>query len=416
MRTLFFLICVVIGLILGLWLTGTLPDMSGSSQVTTDAQTALDSSASDSTPVQTMETAPAGSNETLPAPTEQAEPDDIADKRAQEASVARPASYHDGIMRVAPAVVSVYASDSSDSADPAQTSQGSGVIVQADGIVLTNLHLIQDYGSITVVLNDGRTYPATLMGSDVETDLAVVRIAAEMLPFVKLNEAQPLQVGDIVLAIGNPFGVGQTVTQGIVSATRRRLANASVWQNFVQIDAAINPGNSGGALINSLGQLVGVNTAVFRGNSGAIGIGFAIPADLLAQVVPQIIENGSVSRGWLGLGAKELNMYPGLQQFVQEGAVITSVKEDSPADLTGVKPLDVVVQLGEQPIRNATQFLLAVSALPPGATVKLVLLRSPDPEALTEDRSTEPLSAMTYKVVLGKRPSVSQLLSPGGTD
>ena len=421
MRILFFLICVVIGLTLGLWFTGTLPNVSGSSQPTTNALTAADSSAADSTPAQATDKTLAEQSETLSEPAEPTEAvdapsDALGNKSAQEASMARPASYHDGIMRVAPAVVSVYASDTADSDDPAQTSQGSGVIVEADGIVLTNLHLIQDYSSISVVLNDGRTYPATLMGSDVETDLAVVGIAAEMLPFVKLNEAQPLQVGDIVLAIGNPFGVGQTVTQGIVSATRRRLANASVWQNFVQIDAAINPGNSGGALINSLGQLVGVNTAVFRGDSGAIGIGFAIPADLLAQVVPQIIENGSVSRGWLGLGAKELNMYPGLQQFVQEGAVITSVTEDSPADQTGVKPLDVVVQLGEQPIRNATQFLLAVSALPPGATVKLVLLRSPDPEALTEERNTEPPSAMTYKVVLGTRPSVSQLLSPGATD
>ena len=421
MRILFFLICVVAGLTVGLWFTGTLPNVSGSSQEATDALTVLNSTASDSTPTQTTGKAASGLTETLPESEESAQatdapPGDTGDKQAQDLTIANPASYHDGIMRVAPAVVSVYASNAIDSEDQAQTSQGSGVIVAADGIVLTNLHLIQAYSSISVVLNDGRTYPATLIGSDVETDLAVVRIAAEMLPFVKLNEAQPLQVGDIVLAIGNPFGVGQTVTQGIVSATRRRLANASVWQNFVQIDAAINPGNSGGALINSLGQLVGVNTAVFRGDSGAIGIGFAIPADLLAQVVPQIIENGSVSRGWLGLGAKELNMYPGFMQFVQEGAVITSVKEDSPAYLTGVRPLDVVVQLGEQPIRNATQFLLAVSALPPGATVKLVLMRSPDPEALNEDRSTEPLSTMTYKVVLGTRPSVSQLLSPAGID
>ena len=436
MRTLFLLICVVAGLSAGLWFTGALPNVSGSLQGTTDAYTDADSSTSVSGRAQRIETVLTDRGEALSEPAESAQPVDArsidalpnaalpndalpnntGDNQAQDVSMAQPASYHDGIMRVAPAVVSVYASNSSDSEDQAQTSQGSGVIVAADGIVLTNLHLIQAYTSISVVLNDGRTYPATLMGSDVETDLAVVQIAAEMLPFVKIDEAQPLRVGDIVLAIGNPFGVGQTVTQGIVSATRRRLANASLWQNFVQIDAAINPGNSGGALINSLGQLVGVNTAVFRGDSGAIGIGFAIPAELLAQVVPQIIENGSVSRGWLGLGAQELNMYPGFMQFVQEGAVITSVKEGSPAYLTGVQPLDVVVQLGEQPIRNATQFLLAVSALPPGATVKLVLLRSPDPEALNEDRSTEPLSAMTYKVVLGTRPSVSQLLSSDGID
>ena len=255
--------------------------------------------------------------------------------------------------------------------------------------------------------------PATLIGSDVETDLAVVRNQASMLTSLTLDEALPLKVGDIVLAIGNPFGVGQTVTQGIVSATRRRVANASLWQNFIQIDAAINPGNSGGALINPLGQLVGVNTAVFRGEERAVGIGFAIPAELLAQVVPQIIENGSVSRGWLGLGVDDLNMFPALTSLSEQGAVITSVQEDGPASKTGVQPLDVVIRLGEQPITNATQLLLAVSALPPGATVKLALLRSSDAQALISGNTAEsvpdaPLQEMTYKVRLGTRPIVSR--------
>ena len=167
--------------------------------------------------------------------------------------------------------MSVYAGESIEGSSPSNISQGSGVIVDSAGIVLTNLHLIENSTSITVVLSDGRSYPAILIGSDIETDLAVVRIQETQLPFMHLDEANPLRVGDIVLAIGNPFGVGQTVTQGIVSATRRRIANGSLWQNFVQIDAAINPGNSGGALINPAGQLVGVTTAVFRGDSGAIG-------------------------------------------------------------------------------------------------------------------------------------------------
>lgn len=312
-------------------------------------------------------------------------------------------------MRVAPAVVSVYASRSVDLTSAPSTSQGSGVIVDEDGIVLTNLHLIDDFDTVSVVLSDGRRYDAQLIGSDMETDLAVVKIEATMLPYARLNEAKALRVGDVVLAIGNPFGVGQTVTQGIVSATRRRIANGTLWQNFIQIDAAINPGNSGGALINPLGQLVGVNTAVFRGASGAIGIGFSIPAELLAQVVPQIIEHGSVSRGWLGLGAEDLNMFPALTGLTQNGAVITSVEEGGPADLTGIKAMDVVVQLGEQPIVSATQLLLSISALPPGATVKVVVLRSLDPDNLARTLDHAPLQEMTYKIRLGTRPVIDQL-------
>ena len=312
-------------------------------------------------------------------------------------------------MRVAPAVVSVYASRSVDSTSAPSTSQGSGVIVDEDGIVLTNLHLIDDFDTVSVVLSDGRRYDAQLIGSDMETDLAVVKIEATMLPYARLNEAEALRVGDVVLAIGNPFGVGQTVTQGIVSATRRRIANGTLWQNFIQIDAAINPGNSGGALINPLGQLVGVNTAVFRGASGAIGIGFSIPAELLAQVVPQIIEHGSVSRGWLGLGAEDLNMFPALTGLTQNGAVITSVEEGGPADLTGIEAMDVVVQLGEQPVVSATQLLLAISALPPGATVKVVVLRSLDPDNLARTLDQATLQEITYKIRLGTRPVIDQL-------
>jgi len=312
-------------------------------------------------------------------------------------------------MRVAPAVVSVYASNSTPVSGSASASQGSGVIIDTDGIVLTNLHLIDNFNAIVVVLSDGRRYEAKLIGSDAETDLAVVRIDANMLPYAELNEASPLRVGDIVLAIGNPFGVGQTVTQGIVSATRRRIANGTLWQNFIQIDAAINPGNSGGALINPLGQLVGVNTAVFRGDSGAIGIGFSIPADLLAQVVPQIIEHGSVTRGWLGLGAEDLNMFPALTDLTERGAVITSVEKGSPADLTGIQPMDVVVQIGEQAITSATQLLLTISALPPGATVQLALLRSSAPDTLGRLSDQGPLEDKLYKIKLGIRPTVNQL-------
>lgn len=410
MRFLFFLASALAGIFAALWWTGTSPSdiadltlyRSATQGTVTEATRHADSAAAITSPLEPLavESSPGGSgqnNDTTPV-----------------AAQSPPLSYHEGVMRVAPAVVSVYAANRGTNAQVTQnlSSQGSGVIVAANGIVLTNLHLLQGFENITVVLNDGRSYPAELIGSDMETDLAVVQIGAKVLPFLKLDEAEPLKVGDIVLAIGNPFGVGQTVTQGIVSATSRRLANASALQNFVQIDAAINPGNSGGALINPLGQLVGVNTAVFRGESGAVGIGYAIPADLLAQVVPQIIEHGSVSRGWLGLGVEDINMFPALYQLTQFGAVITAVEENGPAFKTGVRPRDIVVQIGEQPIRSATQLLLAVSALPPGATVKIALLRNPDPEALSGENNAQALLPMIFKVKLGQRPSVSQLIPP----
>lgn len=382
MRILFIIACVLVGIFAGLWWS----DISPADLHLKNSDTQSDATTSE-----------------LPAIKQAGTTDEIP---AKANGTRRPDSYHDGIVKASPAVVSVYASGSAYSDDLARTSQGSGVIVDADGIVLTNLHLIEGFNTITVVLSDGRRYAATLIGSDTETDLAVVQIDASMLPYTKLNEAAPLKVGDIVLAIGNPFGVGQTVTQGIVSATRRRIANGTVWQNFIQIDAAINPGNSGGALINPKGQLVGVNSAVFRGESGAVGIGFAIPADLLAQVVPQIIENGTVSRGWLGLGVDDVNMFPALISLTQQGAVITAVQEGGPADLAGVRATDVVVQLGEQPISSATQLLLAVSALPPGATVKLSLLRSSNPQTLMESGTTEPLQELNLKVRLGTRPNV----------
>jgi len=302
-------------------------------------------------------------------------------------------SYHPGIMKVAPSVVSLYSSETiykapirdfqTDEQIPViaprerrSTSQGSGVIISKDGLVLTNWHLIKDADDINVVLSDGSLHQAQVIGKDSETDLAVVRINATDLPYVEINPEFGLRVGDIVLTIGNPFGVGQTVTQGIVSATARRVAGASAWQNFVQIDAAINPGNSGGALISPDGDLVGINTAVFLRENDAEGIGFAIPVDLLAQVVPQLIKTGHVQRGWLGIGADELQMFPGINREVDKGAVITAVLEGSPAHVSGLKPYDVVLMAANQPIENATQLLLLISGKAPGTRVSLTVLRN----------------------------------------
>ena len=301
-------------------------------------------------------------------------------------------SYHEGIMKVAPSVVSLYSSETiykapiqNENSDQnptiapherRSTSQGSGVIIDANGLVLTNWHLIKDADKINVVLSDGSLHQATVIGKDTETDLAVVRIDASDLPAVAIESNIGLRVGDIVLAIGNPFGVGQTVTQGIVSATARRVAGASAWQNFVQIDAAINPGNSGGALISPDGELLGINTAVFLRDDGAEGIGFAIPAELLSRIVPQLIENNHVSRGWLGIGADDLQMYPRINRQVDKGAVITTVLEASPADVSGLKQYDVVVTADKQPIANATELLLLISGMAPGTQVPLTVLRN----------------------------------------
>jgi S1-C subfamily serine protease len=430
-RVFFLAICIFSGLTAGLWFSNSSnffgSDSSTATKNLADSDTLSASNGQPTTPdtqATTPESSSPGDEAQSPAaetanaentristaitpaqtlPTTSLENENTA---LQSASIAAPLSYHAGIMKVAPSVVSVYASSKGeDGTNRRNTSQGSGVIVERNGIILTNLHLIEGFDSITVVLNNVREYSAILIGSDQETDLAVVRIAARNLPYVRLDEAPPLRVGDIVLAIGNPFDVGQTVTQGIVSATARRVAGGSAWQNFVQIDAAINPGNSGGALINPHGQLVGVNTAVFRGDTGAVGIGFSIPAELLAQVVPQIIENGSVARGWLGIGVEDLRMFPSLGSKAIQGAVITGVLEDSPASLGGLRYLDVVTGLGEQPIRSATQLLLQVSALPPGATVKLMLLRSTDPDSLTDLKSPNELQEVMLKMKLGKRPS-----------
>lgn len=302
-------------------------------------------------------------------------------------------SYHDSIMKVVPSVVSLYSSETiykapvrsfqGDEQIPViaprerrSTSQGSGVIIGSDGLVLTNWHLIKDADDINVVLSDGSLHNAEIIGTDSETDLAVVRINATNLPYVDINPDLGLRVGDIVLTIGNPFGVGQTVTRGIVSATARQVAGSSAWQNFVQIDAPINPGNSGGALINPDGDLVGINTAVFLRENGAEGIGFAIPVELLAEVVPQLIESGHVRRGWLGIGADDLQMFPGINREVDKGAVITAVLVNSPADTAGLKPFDVVTTAANQPIDNATQLLLLISGLAPGTEVPLTVLRN----------------------------------------
>lgn len=309
----------------------------------------------------------------------------------------RPDSYYSGIQNASPAVVSLYTSEtiyrraddqssgiaSENSIAPAerrQTSQGSGVIITEDGYVLTNHHLVGAADDINIALADGRLFKASKVGADPETDLAVVKIdTSESLPSCGLEHDAEARVGDIVLAIGNPFGVGQTVTQGIISATRRRIDGTSHFQQFLQVDAAINPGNSGGALINTRGDLLGINSAVFSTSAGAEGIGFSIPTTLIRQVVPEIIQNGRVARGWLGIGADNLQQHPDLYNLSQQGAVVSGVFRDSPAHQAGLRRGDIVTQVNGVDILSADQLLMLVSSHKPNDVLQLAGLRQIKP-------------------------------------
>ncbi len=247
--------------------------------------------------------------------------------------------------------------------DETATSLGSGVVISDAGYVLTNNHVIESADEIAVVLGDGRIAQAKVVGTDPETDLAVLRISADRLRPINFGDSEALQVGDMVLAIGNPFGVGQTVTQGIVSATGRQRLGINTFENFIQTDAAINPGNSGGALIDARGTLVGINTAIFSESGGSQGIGFAIPVSLARQVMEQIITKGRVDRGWLGVSAQDTES----ADAAVRGARIMGVQRGGPADRAGLRPGDVVVAINDKSITDTAELINATAALAPGA-------------------------------------------------
>ncbi|MBI5259026.1 MAG: trypsin-like peptidase domain-containing protein [Burkholderiales bacterium] len=249
-----------------------------------------------------------------------------------------------------------------------QVGFGSGVIVSTQGILLTNNHVIEGAGEIEVRLSDGREARAEIVGTDPETDLAVLRIQLDRLPAITLGRLDALQVGDVVLAIGNPFNVGQTVTSGIVSALGRQGLGLSTFESFVQTDAAINPGNSGGALVDVHGHLVGINTAIFSRSGGSMGIGFAIPVDVAQQVMEGLLRDGQVTRGWIGVEPRDLTpeFAENFHLPVRSGVLITGVLQDGPASKGGLKPGDVVVSVAGQPVATTAQLLHSVAALKPG--------------------------------------------------
>lgn len=307
-----------------------------------------------------------------------------------------PVSYAAAVAKAAPAVVNIFTSKHVASRpspllndplfrrffgdsfpglerDRVETSLGSGVIVSPQGYVLTNNHVIDGADQIRVALADGRFADAQLVGADPDTDLAVLKVALQDLPVIGLGNSDALRVGDVVLAIGNPFGVGQTVTQGIVSATGRTRLGLSTFEDFIQTDAAINPGNSGGALVTAHGDLVGINTAIFSRSGGSMGIGFAIPTQLAEQALSSIIEHGRVIRGWLGIEAQALT--PQLAESFglssTDGVLIAGVLRGGPADRAGLQPADIVLKLDDQPVRDSQTLLRLITAHKPGETLKI---------------------------------------------
>ena len=248
-----------------------------------------------------------------------------------------------------------------------QIGLGSGVIVSPEGYLLTNNHVVAGADDIEVKLADGREAKATVIGTDPDTDVAVLKINLDRLPAITFGATDDLQVGDVVLAIGNPFGVGQTVTSGIVSALGRDQLGINTFENFIQTDAAINPGNSGGALVDANGNLLGINTAIYSRSGGSMGIGFAIPATTARQVMESLIKDGQVRRGWIGVEPRDLT--PEIAQTlnlpIKQGVLITGVLQSGPASAGGVRPGDVVVKVGDKRVTTTVQLLNAVAALTP---------------------------------------------------
>jgi serine protease DegQ len=304
-------------------------------------------------------------------------------------------SYASAVAIAAPAVVNVYTTKEVQRRAPADplyryffgdprggadrvASLGSGVIATGDGYILTNNHVVQAADEIAVATADGRQFDARLVGADPESDLAVLKVEAAGLPVITFGRDDTLKVGDIVLAIGNPFDVGQTVTMGIVSALGRSNLGINMFENFIQTDAAINQGNSGGALVDSNGQLVGINSAIFSRTGGSIGIGFAIPASLVRQVMTDLIRTGKVTRGYFGVEPEDIT--PETSELLNlsrpDGVVLKGVQRSSPAGRAGLEPGDVILTINGQKVSNSRGMLNQIAQLPPGSSASVRVLRS----------------------------------------
>ncbi|HEY1103729.1 MAG TPA: trypsin-like peptidase domain-containing protein [Burkholderiaceae bacterium] len=304
-----------------------------------------------------------------------------------------PGSLAQAARTAAPAVVSINTSKAAErrpqASDPwvrfffgdrgeePQGGLGSGVIVSPSGYILTNNHVVEGADAIEVILNDARRTKAKVIGTDPDTDLAILKIDLDKLPVIVLGNSDQLQVGDQVLAIGNPFGVGQTVTSGIVSALGRNQLGINTFENFIQTDAAINPGNSGGALVDTTGNLLGINTAIYSRSGGSMGIGFAIPVSTAKMVLEGIVKDGQITRGWIGVEPQDLT--PELAETfgvkTRDGVMITGVLQRGPAAQAGIKPGDVVTQVATTPVKDVNGLLGAVAALQPGSPARFTVQR-----------------------------------------
>ncbi|WP_295855756.1 trypsin-like peptidase domain-containing protein [uncultured Xylophilus sp.] len=333
------------------------------------------------------------------------------------AAVPEPGSLSGAAKKASPAVVSITTSKAAprhprsndpwfrfffgdqDQAQP-QAGLGSGVIVSPDGYILTNNHVVEGADEIEVLLNDSRRAQAKVIGTDPETDLAILRIQLDKLPIIVLGDSDKIEVGDKVLAIGNPFGVGQTVTSGIVSALGRNQLGINTFENFIQTDAAINPGNSGGALVDVHGNLLGINTAIYSRSGGSMGIGFAIPVSTAKRVLESIVQDGRVTYGWIGVEPGELT--PELAETfgvkATQGVIITGVLQSGPAAQAGIRPGDVIVQVGDKKTTNVSELLSAVAALKPGTPAPFSLVRGDGPLTVQLTPGVRPPRARTPRM------------------
>ncbi len=334
---------------------------------------------------------------------------------APTAAATVPESYADAARKAMPAVVNIYSSKATHAHNPVlddsilrryfpelaertparrSTSLGSGVIVAPEGYVLTNHHVIEGADDIELVLSDGRELPARVKGVDPESDLAVLKVDGDNLPTITFGSVDHLQVGDVVLAIGNPFGFGNTVTHGIVSALGRNHLGINRFEDFIQTDAAINPGNSGGALVDTTGNLIGINSTIFSQSGGSMGIGFAIPVSLARTVLAQIIKDGAVTRGWLGVEPQAITRESAqaLALARTDGVIIRALQRDGPADRAGLQVKDVVVEIGGKPTPDVPQLLARIAELSPGSSARIKVVRSGRP--------------IDVDVVVAKRPRI----------
>lgn len=272
-----------------------------------------------------------------------------------------------------------------------KTGLGSGVIISPEGYILTNHHVIAAADEIEIALDDGRNAKAIIIGSDPETDLAVIKIDMKGLPSITFGHSDQAKVGDIVLAIGNPFGLGQTVTMGIISALGRTLG-INTYENFIQTDAAINPGNSGGALVDIKGNLIGINTLIYSQSGGSLGIGLSIPTVVAKQIMEQIIQTGNVTRGYIGVEVQDLTkeLAESFKLTSTKGALIAGVRPEGPADNAGIKPGDILIAVEGKPVTSSSDMLNLIAALSPGQTSTLMVLRN------QEEKS--------FKIRIDKRP------------